>query len=289
MLNVTQLLAAEVANRLGANFAVSFGGADSGHLALATQVSGDALRRIAASDALYHNVEHTVYVTLVGLQILLGKQILEGDVSRDDWLNVVVALSCHDIGYVRGICLSDAKERIATGVSNHTIRLGEGSSDATLMPIHVDRGKRFVAENYAQGEAMVDISLVQACIERTRFPVPNEATYLQNGDYPGLVRGADLIGQLSDPRYLNKLSAVFYEFEEIGFNSNTGYRQPRDLLDAYPSFYERNVVPFIPESVRYLEQTKDGREILHSLYRNLDLARARDTQGSLPTALRQAR
>ena len=280
MLNVTQLLATEVANRLGANFAVSFVGADAGHLALATRVSSDALHRIAACDALYHNVEHTVYVTLVGLQILLGKQILEGDVTREDWLNVVVALLCHDIGYVRGVCLSDAADRIATGIRGHTIRASEGGSDATLMPIHVDRGKRYVAENYTHGNAMVDVSMVQSCIERTRFPVPVDAVYLQNGDYPGLVRGADLIGQLSDPRYLHKLSAVFYEFEEVGFNSHTGYRHPGDLLEAYPSFFTRNVVPFIPESVRYLEQTKEGREILNSLHRNLELARATGTSSA---------
>jgi hypothetical protein len=287
MLNVTQLLAEEVAHRLGANFAVSFGGADTGHVTLATRVSGDALQRIATSDALYHNVEHTVYVTLVGLQILLGKQILEGDVSRQDWLNVVVALLCHDIGYVRGVCLSDGSERVATGIHNHTISVADGDSDAVLMPIHVDRGKRYVAEHYQYGEALVDVAMVQGCIERTRFPVPDTALHLQTGDYPGLVRGADLIGQLSDPRYLHKLSAVFYEFEEIGFNASTGYQKPGDLLDAYPTFFEKNVAPFIPESVRYLEQTKDGREILNSLYRNLD--QARGGIAAAHGALRQAR
>lgn len=272
MLNVTQLLADEVANRLGANYAVSFGGADSKYLDHAIRASRDALQRIATSDALYHNVEHTVYVTLVGLQILLGKQILHGDVSREEWLNVAVALMCHDIGYVRGVCANDALERIATGIKNHTIRCVDGSSDAALMPIHVDRGKRYTAENFG-GNSAVDIAFVQACIERTRFPVPDDPSYQQVGDYPGLVRGADLIGQLSDPRYLHKLAAVFYEFEEIGFNVTTGYRKPGDLLQAYPLFFERNVTPYISEALRYLEQTKDGREIIASLYHNLDLAR----------------
>jgi hypothetical protein len=273
MLNVTELLADEVANRLSANFAVSFGGADSNHLNHAVRASRDALQRIATSDALYHNVEHTVYVTLVGLQILLGKQILRGDVSREDWLNVTVALICHDIGYVRGICTNDVAERLATGVKNQTQLFADGSSDAALMPIHVDRGKRYVAESFGLGEPSVDIAFVQACIERTRFPVPDDPWYRQVDDYPGLVRGADLIGQLSDPRYLHKLAAVFYEFEEIGFNTNTGYRKPGDLLQAYPSFFDKNVTPYIGEAIRYLEQTKDGREIIVSLYRNLDQAR----------------
>ncbi len=273
MLNVAQLLADEVAARMRASFAVSFGGTDSGHLDVATRAARTALQCIATSDALYHNVEHTVYVTLVGLQILLGKQILCGDVERDDWLNVVVALLCHDIGYVKGACHQDSIGRVATGAHNHTVRVEVGSSDAALMPIHVDRGKRYVMETFVPGNALVDVEFVQSCIERTRFPVPADRGYHPTGDYPGLVRGADLIGQLSDPRYLHKLAAVFYEFEEIGFNANTGYRKPGDLLEAYPTFFDKNVIPYIPDALRYLEQTKEGRDIVVSLYRNLELSR----------------
>lgn len=277
MLNITEMLAAEVANRLGSNYAVMFGGADSGHLGAAANIAHRALHSIATSDALYHNVEHSVYVTVVGMQILLGRQIVAADVTREDWLNVITALLCHDIGYVRGICANDGVERLSTGIGNHSVRLAAGSSDAALMPLHVDRGKRYISEQFsAAAHALVDTAAVQACIERTRFPVPEDPLYRQNGDYPGLVRGADLIGQLSDPRYLHKLSAVFFEFEEIGFNRQTGYRRPGDLLSAYPAFFERNVAPFIVDSERYLKQTKDGREILASLYRNLDIARQPD-------------
>ncbi|MSR15194.1 MAG: metal-dependent phosphohydrolase [Gammaproteobacteria bacterium] len=273
MLNVTQLLADEVECRLSANFAVSFGGRDSDYLTLAVRAARDALAQIATSDALYHNCEHTAHVGLVGLQILLGKQILHGNVSRENWLNVVVALMCHDIGYAPCACSNDVAERIATGVNNVTVRRTHGCSDAALMPIHVDRGKRYVAESFSSDTATIDISFVQACIERTRFPVPSDPLYREVTDYPGLVRAADLLGQLSDPRYLHKLSAVFYEFEEIGFNATTGYRKPGDLRDAYPNFFEKNVTPYIGPASHFLEQTKEGREILSSLYHNVELAR----------------
>jgi hypothetical protein len=273
MLNVTQLLADEVERRLSANFAVSFGGRDSNYLTLAVSAARDALQQISTSDALYHNCEHTVHVTMVGLQILLGKQILHGDVSRGDWLNVVVALVCHDIGYAPGVCSNDAAESIATGVKNQTVRRAQGSSDAALMPLHIDRGKQFVAESFGSADATIDIDFVQTCIERTRFPVPSDPAYQEIGDYPGLVRAADLIGQLSDPRYLHKLAAVFYEFEEVGFNAVTGYRNPGELRGAYPQFFEKNVTPFIGAAIHFLEQTKEGRDIILSLYRNLELAR----------------
>ena len=144
-----------------------------------------------------------------------------------------------------------------------------------VMPIHVNRGKRFVAEQYSDVDE-IDVRFVQKCIERTRFPVPTDPGYLLTNDYPGLVRGADLIGQLSDIRYLHKLSAIFYEFEEIGFNEGMGYGMPGDLLEAYPLFFETSVHPYIADSVKLLETTLEGREIVDNLYANLDDARQPD-------------
>ena len=144
---------------------------------------------------------------------------------------------------------------------------------SVLMPIHVNRGKCFIDEHFIDSD-LVDTRFVNACIERTRFPVPDDPWYAQAADYPGLVRAADLIGQLSDPRYLNKLAAIFYEFEEIGFNHNMGYARPGDLLTAYPAFFDRSVAPYIGPGSDYLEHTVEGREILEHLYGNLATARA---------------
>jgi hypothetical protein len=272
MLNVTQLLTEEVARRIDSAFEAMFGDADRDHMQLAKDAAAAALSHIATSDALYHNVEHTVHVTIVGLEILKAKHARELSVTPGDWLNTVVAMLCHDIGYVRGICEADDGERLANGIGTQSTRIAIERSDAALMPIHVDRGKRYIEEHFAT-HTLVDTLAVQACIERTRFPVPIEAWYQQNGDYPGLVRGADLIGQLSDPRYLSKLSAIFYEFEEVGFNEGMGYRMPGDLLEAYPIFFEKSVDPYIVDSIDFLETTVAGREIIENLYQNLNSAR----------------
>jgi hypothetical protein len=249
-----------------------FGTEDTGHLAFATRACRQALTQLGTCNALYHNLEHTVHVLLVGLQIALGRHIERADVSESEWLSIVLALACHDIGYVRGICAGDDGARLANGLGAQTI-IPLGRSDAALMPLHVDRGKCYVEEAFRSGAPMLDMKLVEDCIERTRFPVPNDPVYRASGDFPGLVRGADLIGQLSDPRYLAKLSAIYFEFEENGFNAQTGYRQPGDLLRAYPTFFAQHVVPYIGDAERYLGLTLYGREILASLYRNLDAAR----------------
>ena len=57
---------------------------------------------------------------------------------------------------------------------------------------------------------------------------------------PGLVRAADLIGQLADVNYLRKIPPLFAEFNEIGTNKKLGYRNPanqrvfRRALGCFP-------------------------------------------------------
>ena len=272
MLNVTQVLTSILSECATTHYRALFPQAPGHHLDLTLAVAQTALDAISRSDALYHNIEHTSHVTLVGLQILKAKQERDRAVRPEDWSNTVIALLCHDIGYVRGLCRADTAQALSTGVDNALYKAAAGTSDAVLMPIHVNRGKRFIEEQFNES-ALVDVAFVNACIERTRFPVPNDPWYLQTSDYPGLVRAADLIGQLSDPRYLHKLAAIFYEFEEIGFNGNMGYKSPGDLLTAYPTFFDRSVAPYIKPAVDLLARTPEGRDILVHLHTNLEIAR----------------
>ena len=68
-----------------------------------------ALENIATSDAAYHDVNHTIMVTLVGQEILRGRHISVGGVTPRDWLHFIISLLCHDIGYVRGIRRGDGE------------------------------------------------------------------------------------------------------------------------------------------------------------------------------------
>jgi hypothetical protein len=52
-----------------------------------------ALENIATSDAAYHDVDHTIMVTLVGQEILRGRHISVGGVTPHDWLHFIVSLS----------------------------------------------------------------------------------------------------------------------------------------------------------------------------------------------------
>jgi hypothetical protein len=67
--------------------------------------------RVALATSNANNAEHTMMVTLVGQEILRGKHIREGGVTPRDWLHFISSLLCHDIGYVRGVCLCDRNGR----------------------------------------------------------------------------------------------------------------------------------------------------------------------------------
>jgi hypothetical protein len=231
-----------------------------------------SLEIIANTDALYHNVEHTVMVALAGQSILEGKHLSEGGVAPRDWANFMIALLCHDIGYVKGICKDDAGSTIATGVDGQKVTLAAGGTDATLAPYHVDRSKMFVRERFGKGmltEGIVDAELIASYIEMTRFPVPDGDRYADTKGYPGLIRAADYIGQLGDPYRVQKCTALFYEFEELGLNKKLGYKTPGDLRESNSRFYWDNVNMYIQEALRYLRVTQDGKQWIANLQANV--------------------
>ncbi|MCW6038063.1 metal-dependent phosphohydrolase [Spirulina subsalsa FACHB-351] len=263
----TNLLIDHLVTQLNRGYHRTYGGWKSEYSEIISWAAGMALENIANSDALYHNVEHTIFVTLVGQEILRGKHIKEGGATPEDWLHFHISLLCHDIGYVKGVCQRDrpSVNLYATGVGEQMIELPTGASDAALAPYHVDRGKSFVMERF-RGHKLIDAEILKENIELTRFPVPADEDHKNTENYPGLVRAADLIGQLSDPRYLQKIPALFYEFEEIGTNQFLGYQSPGDLRANYPSFYWKAVYPYIQTGLKYLNLTQTGKQVIANLY-----------------------
>jgi hypothetical protein len=226
-----------------------------------------ALENIANSDAPYHDVEHTIMITLAGQEILRGKHIREGGVRPRDWLHFVASLLCHDIGYVRGLCRGDGDGQYVKNSSGELFRTPPGATDASLTPYHVDRSKLFIRERFGKASlGHIDIPTMELNIEHTRFPVPEHGDYATTNDQPGLVRAADLIGQLADINYLRKMPALFAEFNETGTAEKLGYRNPAELRAAYPAFFKTAVTPYISDALRYLQVTQEGKEWIARLY-----------------------
>jgi len=227
-----------------------------------------SLERNADSDALYHDVEHTLMVTLVGQEILLGKHIREGGITPDDWLHFMVSLLCHDIGYVRGVCVGDGGGAYVIDQTGNTFSPPKGASDASLTPYHVERGKIFVRERFSQLD-MLDVDRVVAGLELTRFPVPDVGDARDTSGTAGLVRAADLVGQMGDPNYMRKINRLFHEFEETGASKKMGFSSSADLAAGYSNFFFQAVGPYIGEGLNYLRMTQEGKQWIANLYAHI--------------------
>lgn len=243
-------------------------GNNEGDLHLLVSNTRNALEIIANSDAPYHDANHTMMVTAVGMEILRGKILIEGGVNAKAWVHFVISLLNHDIGYVRGICRADRNGRYAINFEYDTIAPPAGSTDAFLTPYHVDRAKMYITERFEQENA-IDVEIICENIERTRFPVPNEEDHQESTDFPGLIRAADLIGQLADPSYIRKISSLFAEFKETGQAAKMGYTTAADLRAGYPKFFWEVVTPFIDEGIRFLRRTQEGQKWVANLYANV--------------------
>jgi hypothetical protein len=244
-------------------------------------VSRLTLECIGNSDALYHDIEHSMLVALVGHDILMGRGMMRSTTPRD-YANFILACLTHDIGYVRGVVQGDGDGEYIADVTGRTVRLPIGSSDAAMAPYHVDRSKLFVIERFDMLDYL-DADRIARAIEYTRFPYPSPSN--NNGPVDDLneeegllLRAADLIGQLGDPNYMRKANALFYEFEEIGLNEKLGYKTPADVVYKYPQFYWKNVAPQIQTAIRYLNVTSSGRQWVANLYSNVFRAERELTQ-----------
>ena len=227
-----------------------------------------AMETLLNCDCPYHDIEHTMLVTDVGQTILQGRQLARGDLTSNDWLQAVIAMLFHDVGYLRNLLPEDTASRCLVDSNGNFVEPPPGSTDAFMTPYHVNRGALFVAERFAK-DPLVDIPVVTACIEMTRFPVPHQAAYQVTDSLPGLVRAADLIGQMADPQYLQKLSRLFAEFIETGEAQRLGFTNAGALRAGFPEFFYSQVHPYIGEGVAYLKRTQEGHQWIANLYHHL--------------------
>jgi hypothetical protein len=132
---------------------------------------------LGRTDALYHNLEHTMFVTLVGRDILRGRTLTER-IEATDYDHLIVACLLHDMGYVRGVLKGDTKTDSVVEETGKTVTLPRGASDAALTPYHVRYplpalvGKR-VTKLYSRGADVLTDDFAPADLYRvTPIGVP---------------------------------------------------------------------------------------------------------------------
>lgn len=267
MFNPTAIVTSAFGDYLAELYSQHFSGRKQEYAAFIRGAAHLVLERLGNSDALYHNAEHTMMVTLVGQQVLRGRLLSEA-LQPEDWIHYTIALLVHDVGYARGACRGDRGDTVVINAAGDTITPPRGASDAFLAPYHVDRGIIYARERFADSE-LIDEERIARAIEFTRFPVPDDQKSAPSDSEPALVRAADLVGQMGDPFYHRKINGLFHEFVETGKAKQLGYETPMDLVEQYPEFFWSQVQPYIGTALRYLEQTVEGKQWVAQLYNHI--------------------
>jgi hypothetical protein len=267
MKTITAIAAKRLGKFLAKDIRQIFGSAQQDRAERLGSLAQSTIECLGRSDALYHNLEHTMLVTAAGRDILRGR-IMTERIEPADYDHLIVACLLHDVGYIRGVLNGDTMTSFVIDKTGRTVGLPRGASDAALAPYHVDRSKMFVFERLGKSPG-IDAKRVANAIEATRFPPPPDRNGSDADLEPRLVQAADLIGQLGDPLYARKANALFYEFEEIGMNRQLGYLSPADLTDKYPTFFWNNVAKHIGPAMTYLNATVSGQQWIANLHNHI--------------------
>lgn len=221
-------------------------------------------------DASYHNLEHTLQVTLCYARLLEGYRNAGAQpaFTERSFELALIAILLHDTGYLK-------KQG-----DNH----GTG---AKYTLVHVARSAEFAAAFLRdKGYAPHEILSIQNMIRCTGVNADFSAIPFQSELEKILgfaLATADLIGQMAAPDYIDKLGILFQEFEEASRHAGQAanlFSSAEDLRRKTPAFWQGYVLPRINGIFggmhRYLARPLlNGRNAyLESIEANMDRLRS---------------
>ncbi|WP_051261821.1 HD domain-containing protein [Desulfovibrio inopinatus] len=179
-----------------------------------------------ASTAKYHDLEHTNSVALATVRILHGLA-LSGKVAIDGrmTLTALVAALFHDLGLVQTLHETQGTgARFMVGHEKRSIAfLRAYFADKNVPPHFVDDAAHIIQVT----ELVRQIDTIHFRTETIRLLAK-------------VVGSADLLAQMADRKYLEKLLLLFEEFEEAGLNA---YTTEIELYHQTNDFYQKTVQP----------------------------------------------
>jgi hypothetical protein len=168
----------------------------------------------------YHDLHHTLDVFLCSIRLMHGVHFSSNALSDNEISAIMLATLMHDIGYAQ--------------------RLNEDSGTGAQFTLtHVGRGVTFMRQYLTEHHFPVSFALTVECLMNSTNPgldfdaisFPNARTRL----LAQIVGTADIVGQMADRTYLEKLLFLYIEFKEANFGN---YSSLHDLLRQTKSFYD---------------------------------------------------
>lgn len=171
-----------------------------------------------ASNTAYHDMTHTLSVLLATARLLHGVHLSRSPISKRGMELALVCALFHDIGYI--MTEDDS-----------------GGTGAKYTFTHVDRGIEFMKTYFAEHDRPnEDMRDAEAIIRTTDLATPVADIPYATGEVRLLAKIAgttDLLAQMSDELYPEKLGNLYAEFEEAEV---PGFDSEYELVSATAAF-----------------------------------------------------
>ena len=171
-----------------------------------------------ASNAAYHDKDHTLAVLLAMARLLHGLAAEHPDVTPRLALIGLMAALLHDVGYIQ--------------------EEGDPGNGAKYTAVHVDRSIAFMRGYLPQlgfseaetADCAAMIRITDLGMEVADVPFSSEPVRL----VANALGSADVLGQMADDLYVEKLPRLYEEFEVAGIDD---FKSEYDLLKKTVGFY----------------------------------------------------
>ncbi|WP_126375625.1 hypothetical protein [Desulfovibrio ferrophilus] len=177
------------------------------------------------SNTKYHDLEHTLSVVLCTARLLHGCATDCGHRQLRPFLLGIISAYYHDVGLIQ-----TKDDTLGTG-AKYTVG-------------HEDRSIAFMREHLSKAglseQDLTDISDMIRCTILSASPDAIEFSSEQVAHVARIMGSADLLAQLADRNYLEKLLLLFKEFEEAKL---PGYTSELELLHKTEAFYTHVAKP----------------------------------------------
>jgi hypothetical protein len=177
----------------------------------------------------YHDLKHTTDCLLAMARLMHGASLNGLTLTKRDLALGLVAALLHDTGYIQA-----SSDLEGTG-AKYTL-------------VHIERSIAFMEKYLAQaGFPSRDLDYCRCCVHCTGLDVKIGEIRFESDIHRavGCMLGtADLLGQMADRTYLERLPFLYREFEE---GKVPGFESELDLLRKTPAFWEFTQQRFVGE------------------------------------------
>jgi len=168
----------------------------------------------------YHDFSHVLDVFAASARLLDGWLIEGGKASPEEAADLLIASLLHDAGYI-----------LESGDS--------GGTGAKYTRTHVGRSSAFVARNastfHLEDNRADSIGRIILGTDLARPWKDLVFSDKAEEERAAILAAADILGQMGDRIYLEKLLFLYFEFREAGIE---GYSSAYDILQKTLGFYE---------------------------------------------------